>query len=90
MQEIEVTVKLPKETYELALGLVDLALASLQVVKDGFQPGQDIPVIITHAIAKLPPAMEGLSQVPGEWKEKKAAFLQAWIIAGSKLTDQLT
>lgn len=63
---IEVKVKVPKETYELEQGIVKFVAACKAALDDGFQPGQDLPMILTAAIATLLPAIDGVQKLPEE------------------------
>lgn len=66
METVEVTVKLPKETYELAKGLGAFGLVVKQALADGWQTGTDIPVIITSALIDLAPSIQGFDKIPDE------------------------
>ena len=74
-QKIEIEVS--KESLELAEGIKQMVLSAKEALKDGWQPGQDIPAIAASAFAALLPAVQGISQVPDEIKEDPAAFAKA-------------
>lgn len=71
MSQIEVSVPVAKEAYELGLGISDFVQAVKTAVADGWQPGQDIPAILVAAFEKLVPAVQGADQIPSEMVEKK-------------------
>lgn len=87
MAKKELTVEVSKETHELAIALVGIAAATKKALADGFQPGQDIPAIVTEAWAKLPEAIQGMDQVDDEFKESKSAFIKAIGLASADLAD---
>lgn len=66
--KVNVQLQLSKEAYELSKGLADLVVAIKACVADGWQPGQDIPVIISEVIGKLVPALAGTEKLPEEFK----------------------
>lgn len=66
MDRLDVKVKMPKEAYELEQGIVKFVAACKAALDDGFQPGQDLPVLLTAAIASLMPAIDGVHKLPEE------------------------
>ena len=64
-RELECT----KESTELMEGLTALVDAYFEAVKDGWQLGQDLPVIITAAVQKLLPAFQGIEKLGSEIKD---------------------
>lgn len=86
MQKVKVELEVSKEAHELAQGLVEMVKVVKEAMKDGFQVGQDLPAIITAAIAKLPPAIEGLDKLPEELKDP-GAFAKAMVVAASDLVE---
>lgn len=89
MKTVDVSVKLPKESYELSEGLVNTALAIRNALKDGFQPGQDLPVLQSAIFQDLMPAIQGIDDVDDEYKESKLQFLNAWMQSGIRLAEGL-
>ena len=87
MELIEKTVKVPKSTSEFADAIANLAIVVKKALADGFQPGMDIPVIITEAIAELPGIIGNISGLAEEFKGDKAAFIMAWLLAGEKVFE---
>lgn len=71
METKTVTVSVSKETAELLEGLTKFAVAMKAALKDGFQVGQDLPVILTSALGDLAPALQGVDQIPAEVKASK-------------------
>lgn len=68
MEKVKIELECAKEAFELGRALETLVIAVKDAMKDGFQVGQDIPVIITAAITQLPPALDGLGKLPEEMK----------------------
>lgn len=71
METIQKTVAVSKETAELLEGLTKFAVAVKAALKDGWQPGADLPVILTSALGDLAPALQGMESVPAEVKQSK-------------------
>ena len=82
MAKVQKTIEVSKEASELADALAGIVKAVRLAVKDGFQPGTDIPAIVVQALALLPTAIAGVDQLGPELAEDKAAFFQAWTLAG--------
>lgn len=89
MEKVKVELELPKEVSELAAGLATFAVHAIKAVKDGFQPGQDLPVLLAAAIADLVPALNGVERLPAELKEDKAAFIAAFGYGGLVFQQKL-
>ena len=70
MNYLDYKTQYPKETYEVGYALGEMIRAIGAALKDGFQPGQDIPVIITSAIANLASAINGLDELPEEFVQE--------------------
>ena len=81
---VDVTVKVSKETYELALGVAELTKAVKLALKDGFQPGQDLPPILLTAVNQFA-AIEGVDKIDDEAKENPEAFAKAIAIGLSEV-----
>ena len=63
---MKVELECAKETLELAQGLAKFTAALKQALADGWQPGMDLPAVITSVVADLVPALQGMDQVPVE------------------------
>lgn len=81
MPKINVEISVSKESYELAQGSVKVVKALKEALKDGFQPGQDVPAIVSAVIADLIPAVQGMDQVALESQEDEKAFVQAFVLS---------
>jgi len=69
MQTKKIELEVPKEITEIGEALGTLLSAIGTSLSDGFQPGTDIPVIITTAIATLGTAVNGAQDIPAEFQE---------------------
>jgi hypothetical protein len=72
VQTLKVEVTVSKEAYELGQGIAKFHEAIKQALADGWQSGQDIPPIISSAVADLVPAVQGADQVSKETDDKQA------------------
>jgi hypothetical protein len=66
---VDVKTQGTKELNEVGEALKGIMTATKAALKDGWQPGTDLPLIVTSAFASLPKAIEGLSQVGQEVKD---------------------
>lgn len=82
-----VSVEVEKEAYELGVGLVEVVKAVKLALADGFQAGADVPAIVVAAIAKLPPAIEGLDKLGAELAEDPVAFVRSFALAGADVAS---
>lgn len=88
MQTVQVTISASKETHELAVGLGKLIKAIKTATVDGFQVGQDLPVIISSAITDLVPALEGATLISEEAKNTPE-FQNACYLAAQEIYSAL-
>jgi hypothetical protein len=63
------TLELPKETLEMGEAIQNILIATATALKDGWQPGTDVPVVITATIANLGTAVAGAQNIPAEFGE---------------------
>jgi uncharacterized surface anchored protein len=85
-----VEVKVAKETYELSEGVVDFVIECFDALGDGFQMTEDVSKLISAAMTKLIPALEGFDKVDDEYKMDKQAFMSAFMLSMPKLIAKLT
>jgi hypothetical protein len=86
MEKVIKQVEVMKEADELAQALVSIVKAVKAALKDGFQPGADLPAIIVSAVATLPAALDGVQKLPEESKSDPVAFAQAFVLAAGEIT----
>ncbi len=89
METVKVELELPKEASELAAGIANFLAHAIAAVKDGFQAGDDLPVLLAAAMGDLIPALNGVDQLPTEFKEDKAGFVAAFGYAGLLFQQKL-
>lgn len=80
MEKVKVELEVAKETYELGVGVRKFVGVLRQALKDGFQPGQDLPVVLVSAVADLVPSVQGVEKVGGEVVGDVEAFADALYI----------
>lgn len=81
MAKVKVEVEVSKEASELANAVAGIVKATRVALKDGFQPGTDIPAVVVQALALLPDAIAGVDQMGAELAEDKGAFVLAFALA---------
>lgn len=89
MEVIKAEVEVAKETYELLQGVAGFVASVKKALDDGFQPGTDIPVIISDALAQLVPAVQGAAGIKAEAVENKLAFGQALLLGGAEIVRKV-
>lgn len=70
-EKVKFELECSKEALELCRAVETLILSVKDAMKDGFQPGMDLPIIITSAITQLPAALQGIEKLPAEMKDTK-------------------
>jgi len=68
MSKVTETVEVPKELNEVRKALVKVIQVSKEALKDGFQPGQDLPTIAISSYQDLILALQGFNEIPAEVK----------------------
>lgn len=81
MSQIQVPVSVEAKTYELSQALVKFTGAIKQALADGWQPGSDIPLILSAAFVDLVPVIKDIGAFPDEIKEDKVAFAMSWVLS---------
>lgn len=69
MEKVKIELECAKESYELGKGVQDLVEAIRVALSDGWNTSEDLPAIITAAVTKLAPAIQGADKVSEEAKE---------------------
>lgn len=77
-----------EKTYKALKDVVDFVAAVQKALADGWQPGQDLPAILTAAVAELAPALGELGAIVDEVKDQKAA-LKALALAAAYGFDKV-
>jgi len=85
----DVTVAVSKESYELGEGMANFIGAMKAALADGFQVGEDIPLLVSAAVTNLVPAVDGITDIGAEWTEDRAAFMRAWALTGALVLEKL-
>lgn len=83
--KLEIKVQVEKEAYELGQGIKNMTLSCTKALKDGFQPGQDLPVVLQAAMVDLFPALQGVEKLGLELEEDASAFVKAFVLSAEEL-----
>lgn len=86
---MEVSVKVTKEAYELADGLKKFVLDIKGALADGWQPGADLPVVLSAALADLVPAVQGVEKLGDEAKADVQGFINGLVLPAEALAVAL-
>jgi len=90
MEKTKYEIDLPKESLELAQGIEKFVKSLHLALSDGFQVGQDLPIIVSSAIADMIPALAGSEKIGEELKADPVAVAQAFAIIGGNLAKSFT
>jgi hypothetical protein len=77
MAKVKLEVEVSKEAHELVQGLDKFVGALQDALKDGWQMGTDMPLLLSAAFTELVPAIQGCDQLGAEMAEDKKAFVNA-------------
>lgn len=80
-----VEIEVSKEAYELMEGLKGVIRSTKEALKDGWQPGQDIPVIFSSALTNLIPAVKGADKIGEEAEEELEAFVTGLMVQAKEI-----
>lgn len=89
MESKKVEVEVCKEIHEIAEALAKIAVATKAALKDGFQAGQDLPVIVTEAFVQLPKAIEGLDKLDDEAKAQPGKFAMGLVLPLAAAVEEI-
>jgi hypothetical protein len=65
---VSISVQVPKCTYEVEEGIKRFVIAGVTALADGWQPMQDIPVLVTSALHDLHAVAQNVDAVKEELK----------------------
>jgi hypothetical protein len=85
MSKVTESVEVHQASREVGKAIVKLALSVKEHLKDGFQPGQDLPAIVGENLGGVLTAVVKASQVPAGVAEDLEAFVKAWSLSGTEL-----
>ena len=89
MKTINVTLPVAKETYELGLGIVGFLNALKKALEDGFQLGDDLPIIISESFSTLIPSIEGWEDISKEIENNRPEFINAVCLTVTHIIESL-
>jgi hypothetical protein len=71
-----IEVELEDSGFEVMQGLAKIVAEVKKALKDGFQPGQDLPALVIAAVAELPGIVVHAQSVPADLAEDKVLLLK--------------
>lgn len=74
METVKVELDVAKGALEIGQGLSALMVNIKASLKDGFQPGSDLPAIVVESLQPLIAAVQGVQVVAAEAKEDSEKF----------------
>lgn len=84
MELVKVQVEVPKATYELEEAARKCLVTIFKALADGWQPMQDIPVLVRAVLSDLVPVVGNVKAVEAELKAHPAAMAR---LAGLSVGD---
>lgn len=85
MSKQNVTVEVEKEAYDLSQGLVQFVRHVKKALDDGWQPGSDLPVILSATLTDLVPAVQNMNALGADLAESEAGVLRAFELSANDL-----
>lgn len=82
MSKKMVSVEVEEKSYDVGQAVKNIVESAQQALADGFQPGQDVPAILTSSIMQLVTILQNAPAIPAESQEDLAAFIKSWSLAG--------
>jgi hypothetical protein len=89
VQLVPETIQSAKEIVDIRVAIRNLVVNAKKALADGFQAGQDIPVVVMGSMADLLEALKGADQVDDAFKEELAASLNALAPLPGELVELL-
>lgn len=86
MEQIEITLKVPKQGYELAQALGDLGVSLVQNAKDGISLAEIVKILVENSDA-IRLAVEGIAQIPEELKAGAGKFSVPFALQGDRIAQ---
>lgn len=69
---MKIELEVAPEMYALGQGLTKFHAAIKQALADGWQAGQDLPVVLASAVGDLAPVLQGVSALKDEEKDAQS------------------
>lgn len=89
MAKLKVEQEVSKEAYELSSGLKKAIEDVQKALADGWQPGQDLPVMLQALMMDIVPAVQGVDKMGAEMVEDTEAFVTAFLLPFKSLAFDL-
>lgn len=89
VQELDVSVKVHKEAYELGKGLAGVLTAIKAAKADGWDTATDLPAVVINSIQALLPAVEGVEKLPAEAKANGVKFGKSLALPLTEVAESL-
>jgi len=86
METVEVSLKVPKESFELANAIGDLIVNLITDAQDGFS-GSDVLNAIIKNLDAIKSASEGLGKLPEEIKANPGMFAVPFIVQAQRILE---
>lgn len=87
---VTLTVEVPKELNDLRVALVSLTKSVKEAQADGFQLMTDVPAIVLENLKTLGQAIDNISFVKIEVKEKLAESINCMALTGTEILVEVT
>lgn len=86
---LTVTKDVSKETYELGVAMGSMIKQIKEALDDGWQPGQDLPVIFGAIIGNMAAMVRGVQNAQAEQAHNPEAFVLACSMALAEVVNSL-
>ena len=87
MSKKSVVCEVSESSYEIIAHTAKITAAIKAALVDGFQPGQDLPVMVTSLISELPGIIAKCPDIKSDVAEDKVAFIKGANLAAYDFVD---
>ena len=84
---IEKVVKVPENTDKVAQSTFKIIKSVKDALSDGWQPGQDLPKIMTESFLELTQIVQSFDQLDDDYNAYPAEFIKAFGMAGADIAN---
>lgn len=89
MEKVNISLEVPKELKEVSDALLKIVVECKKALADGFQLGQDVPVVISQCAGPVLVALEGVGKISEEISGDRKAALQSIILGLLDVADEI-
>lgn len=85
MPKVQIQEYVEPISWDLNLKLADFVFQIRKALADGWQPGQDLPVVLSATMADLIPGIQEAEKALAEKTDDEEAFYTSYLLGGKRL-----